>query len=450
LAIVLLLTVSSPALGGAASPRFTQVGPNVRLSIDQLATPDAPGGEYQREPHIAIDPTDGKHLLAGAIEGRRDADGYPLAVGYYTSLDAGKTWEAGLIPGVSAASGSTDYDFAVDPVVAFAPTGAPFFACISFDPGGASAIHVSHTDQAGEWEPPVAVHTDPDFQRLDKPWIAVDQSAASPFIGRVYVAWVEFADPFSGDTTMFVSSSNDGGNVWSNPVPVTADVQTNGAQLLIEEDGAITVVYFDLAVSRIRAVRSNDAGATWAPPKTVADVERAPIPDQRTGEFLPSAAIDPSTQTMHVVWQDSRRDVADIMHSRSTDSGSTWSDARRINGGPKGLESFNGAVAAAGGGAHVVFYDGRDGKDRDDLYNLYYAQSTNDGRSFLDRNLRVTSRSFDIDYAAPSAGGLFLGDYIGIAAIRKRAHAVWVDPRRPSQVTEAKGQNDVFSAKITP
>ena len=62
----------------------------------------------------------------------------------------------------------------------------------------------------------------------------------------------------------------------------------------------------------------------------------------------------------------------------------------------------------------------------------------------------MTNRSFDIEYAAPSAGGLFLADYIGIAALPKRAHAVWIDTRRPSEVTDSKGQNDIYSAKITP
>ena len=448
--IAFLLATSAIASGGAAPPRFTDVGPNIRLSIDQLATAEDPGGEFQREPHIAIDPTDPKHLLAGAIEGRRDEDGFPLAMGYYESHDGGRTWQAGLIPKVSAASGSEEYEFTVDPVVAFGPDGSQFFACVSFDPDGASAIHVSHTGGDGEWESPVAVDTDPEFERLDKPWIAVDQEPGSPNFGTIYVSWLEFVGPVSEATTTYVSASSDGGHVWSTPVAITPDTESVGSQILIEEGGAVTVVYFDLAGSRIRAVRSEDAGATWSPPRTVADVDRAPIPGQRTGEFLPSAAIDPSTQTMHVVWQDARRDVADIMHTRSKDAGTTWSDAQRINRGPKGIESFDAAVAAAGGGVHVIFYDGRDGRDRDDLYNLYYAQSTNDGRTFLKPNLKVTSRSFDIDYAAPSSRGLFLGDYIGIAALRKRAHAVWVDTREPSSVTDAEGQNDVFSARITP
>lgn len=448
--IAVMLATSSVARGGASPPRFNDVGPNVRLSIDQLANADEPGGESQREPHIAIDPTDPRHLLVGAIEGRRNSDGYPLALGYYVSHDGGRTWEVGLVPGASALTGSDEYDFASDPVVAFGPDGTQFFTYQSFDAGEASAIQVSHTDAEGEWESPTAVATDPDFQRLDKPWIAVDLTAGSPFFGRVYVAWVGAVGPFSADITMYLSSSSDGGHVWSTPVAITPDRRTQGAQVLVEEGGAVTVVYFDLTDDRIRAVRSEDGGSTWAAPATVAEVERAPIPGQRTGEFYPSATIDPSTQTMHVVWQDARRDVADIMHSRSKDAGATWSDPQRVNGGPKGIESFDGAVDAAGGGVHVIFYDGRDGKDRDDLYNLYYAQSTNDGRTFLRPNLKVTSRSFDIDYAAPNSGGLFLGDYIGIAALRKRAHAVWIDTREPSSVTDAEGQNDIFSARITP
>jgi hypothetical protein len=445
-----LIAMPVVAQGGVGAPLFDDVGPNIRLSDDPLATPDEPGGEYQRQSHIAIDPTDTRHLVATAIDGRRMSDGYPLAISYYTSKDAGKTWESGLIPGVSEASGSTEYSFVKDPAVAFGSDGTPYIASLSFDPNGDSALHVSHTAANGEWELPVVVDGDQDgSQVLDKPWIAADVSGVSPFSGRIYVTWFEY-EGAGAFTETFVASSDDGGHTWSDPVSITEDQPINGPQIIIEADGALTVVYFTYTGDLIRAVRSDDGGLTWSEPATVAGTEFAHIPGQRTGEDLPSATIDPVTQTMHVVWQDSRRDVADIFHTRSTDGGATWSDPRRVNRGPKGIESFSAAVAAAGGGVHVVFYDGRDPKDRDDLFNLYHAQSTNDGVSFVKPNLRVTSRSFDIDYAAPSAGGLFLGDYIGIAALRKRAHAVWVDTRRPSQVTDAGGQNDVFSALISP
>jgi hypothetical protein len=111
-----------------------------------------------------------------------------------------------------------------------------------------------------------------------------------------------------------------------------------------------------------------------------------------------------------------------------------------------GEMQFTPAVAAYGGIVHVLFYDSRDDRDRADLFTVSYARSPNGGRTFGD-NLEVQD-GYDIDLAADTERGRFLGDYIGIDAMGRVAHGTWVDTSSPSRFTGAPGQNDVWAVKV--
>ncbi len=60
----------------------------------------------------------------------------------------------------------------------------------------------------------------------------------------------------------------------------------------------------------------------------------------------------------------------------------------------------------------------------------------------------VVQGAFDIDLAADTERGWFLGDYIGIDAVGAVAQRTWVDTSEPSRFTDAAGQNDVWAAKL--
>ena len=437
-ALAVLVLVVHAAGAAPPAPRFDEVSKNVRLSTDPLADSEIPGGEMQAEPHIAIDPTDPRHLLVGAQEGRR-ADGGAQASGYYASTDAGKTWTTGLIPGLTAASGGP-YERASDPVVAFGPDGTAYFASLTVGP---DAIVVSR-DAPGEpteWSPPVEVTRATEQGFPDKEWLAVDTGVDSPHVGTLYVTWTDFAA--TGRTTIRLSRSTDGGSTWIEPLGISGgDEAVQGSVPVVGPDGTVTVVYFDTFEFRIRAATSTDGGITFGDPETVAPVKLTRLPGLRTGTIIPSAFADRSTGRLHVVWQDAHRDTSDIFYVSSRRGGTTWTEPTRVNRSKRGSVQFTAAVTAVGRAVHVLYYDSRDPRGRDDLYNVHYSQSRDGGRSWL-RSVRVTPRSFDMDFAANSQGGRgkFLADYIGIVATAARAYGVWVDTRRH--------QNDVFHSRIS-
>jgi hypothetical protein len=151
---------------------------------------------------------------------------------------------------------------------------------------------------------------------------------------------------------------------------------------------------------------------------------------------LPSAAADPLTGAIVVVWNDQLFGDPDILSVRSADGGFTWSDPVRVNDDAGGMAQFFPWIAFDPHGvAHVCWYDRReDGTDID----VYYAQSTDDGSSWQP-NVRVTAAAFPPilpwDTTTP-----FIGDYNAIAANGTTVFPCFQDAR--------EGNQDVYVALL--
>jgi hypothetical protein len=450
-AIVSLLTLLVAAVPAWAAG-FTSASDPLRVSHDAFGELDYPSAEHQAEPHVAVDPTDPDHLLAVTQEGRF-SDGGAAGIGVYTSLDSGRTWQGTLMPELTLATGG-EWERATDPVAGFGPDGTAYVNSFAFnlerDDATAVVIHRS-TDGGLTWAGPFVVDRSDTFrQSYDKNWMTIDTAATSPFLGRIYVAWTNFISGQSGSysgSPLLISHSDDGGETWSEPIRAARTRYAQGAIPLVAPDGSVFVVYLELFKNHLRIVRSIDGGETFRKSSIVTDLTPSSIPGLRTGEDLPAAAIDPVDGTLHVVWQDGRSDLGDVLAVRSQD-GRTWSTPIVVNDDPVGGVQFTPAVAALGGQVHVVWYDSRDPSEAANLYTVRYATSGNGGRTF-GTNLNLTSEPFDMDLAAPTERGLFLGDYIGIAATPTHVNPLWVDTRFPSVHTSAPGQNDVVTVAIT-
>jgi hypothetical protein len=433
---------------------MAQAAPFVRdpvlVSTDTYAAIDYPAGEHQAEVDISIDPTDPRHLLIAAQEGRL-FDGGAQATGTYVSFDGGLTWTGSLLPRSSAATGGV-YDRSTDPVTGFGPDGTAYANVFSFDrPEPNTAVLQYRSDDGGlTWKGPFVVAETHDTIKTsyDKNWMTVDANPASPYAGRIYVTWTDFRGGASGSysgSPLFVSHSDDRGRTWSEPVRLARTRYAQGSQPVVGPDGTLYVVYNELFKEIIRVTRSLDGGETFRKARVVAPAVPSVIPGVRSGDGLPNADVDPITGVLHVVWQDARYDASDVLATRSRDGGKTWTPPLVISD-DTGEMQFTPAVAAYDGVVHVLFYDSRDARDRDDLFTVRYARSTNGGRTFGD-NI-VVQGAFDIDLAADTERGRFLGDYIGIDAVGAVAHGTWVDTSEPSRFTDAAGQNDVWAAKL--
>ncbi len=76
------------------------------------------------------------------------------------------------------------------------------------------------------------------------PEIAVDRSS-----GNVYVVWQDGRNSIFGASSVMISKSEDGGDTWTDPIPVT-DVSNPGNQsflpaVAVADDGTVGIVYYD-------------------------------------------------------------------------------------------------------------------------------------------------------------------------------------------------------------
>jgi len=163
----------------------------------------------------------------------------------------------------------------------------------------------------------------------------------------------------------------------------------------------------------------------------------------RDASILFSVAVNRRTGALYLVWQDDRFSratcttsgagtitVDGIAFSQSLDGGRTWSTPIKVNQTPRNAnacreQAFIPTIAAANDGRHLVatYYDFRNdtntpaGNEATDTFAVGCDvwSDCSKARSW-GGEARLTNTSFNI-LDAPFAGGHFLGDYMGLAAI---------------------------------
>jgi hypothetical protein len=164
---------------------------------------------------------------------------------------------------------------------------------------------------------------------------------------------------------------------------------------------------------------------------------------------MPRMAADNSyTSTrgnVYVVWADNPvgPDNVDIFLVRSTDYGQNWSSPLRINDDPAGVvvDQFIPTVSVDNitGKVFVAWYDSRVDPTNNIQTRLYGAVSSDGGATFS-TNANISDVSFNPNsMVSPQPGGEnYMGDYIGISAIRNTSWAVWMD-----------GRNNTFASYVS-
>jgi hypothetical protein len=104
--------------------------------------------------------------------------------------------------------------------------------------------------------------------------------------------------------------------------------------------------------------------------------------------------------------------------SRSADGGRHWSTPIKMNAFPSGVAAFTPSVdVASDGTVAVTYYDFRNNTPgTSTLPTDAFAVFSHDGGATFGGEVRLTPTSFDVDLA-PRAGGLFLGDYVGLSHV---------------------------------
>ncbi|WP_310525742.1 sialidase family protein [Nocardioides sp.] len=396
---VLLL---APALASAAT--WTDVQANDPQVAGQ-PTSDADAlfpTNKQNEPTIAINPVDGRFLIAGSNDEQRQPPCGPGPVrgpnaapsdcsffpnvgtsGVYTSGDGGQTWTNRGLLDDQASWLSSPLVSDGDPVIMYGPrpdssgrfsyangTRAYYATLASYKDNvgpypankAPEFLAVSFSDDNGaSWSRPVIATPNHPVNFNDKEWIAVDDNPGSRFFGRLYMSWTQFRSSTAtgnGNEPVQAVYSADGGSTFSAPrqlSPAGNNGTGNGRQgsyVVTGPDGSVYVA-FEQGSSQVVAI-SRDGGVSYARPATIGPVTDIadPIPGAnfRTNSF-PTLAADPrqGSTTLYAAWSTRTASGGRIVVSTSTDKGVSWSAPATVSTAAEGYAFYQGMDVAPNG-----------------------------------------------------------------------------------------------------
>lgn len=464
----------------AAAPQFATAAPAASVLIrDNEAgrfnpRPPAPAPGHPQiiqtdtviEPSIAANPSNPLNAVAGYQEGRVSGGGDETN-GYATTFDGGKTWTYGELPCLTytlpsrACPTGGVYDRASDAVVAFGPGNIVEYSSLVFDDstggGSRSAMAVNESRDGGKtWSAPVVFQDDSIGGLNDKNWVVVDNSdAAGHHKGRVYVVWDRVA-------TMDYSYCDHDCSLRANwlpnflPIPLFGYAgQAIGSYPLVLADGSLAVV-FNSVSGGLPAINPGDnqvvvtngsgivmalavaAGATPFPapllftqvPFGVAANMSNATRYQRASDGMFAAAIDKSKGDIYVAWDDGRfrqdEGVNDMVFTKSTDNGVTWTPVQRINRDAEDSEiNHYGAMidVSPDGTVHIAYRQRKETANAVSQFGAKFSptidtfhQESRDGGATWSTPLKVDVQATNFYYGAYSRAGLFQGDYYQAAS----------------------------------
>ena len=238
------------SLVGAVTASAGSSGPALVRDVQANLVQNGPFPQNkQNEPAIAQNPTNPKNLIAGANdeidEPACTASGCPFVAnvglsGVYVSNDGGKSWTQFSAPagGDNTASyngsnihtlpgfGKLARELGMpglasdgDPNIAFSADGTAYYSSLAGVRGTTipDLITVSSSNDGGQtWSDPVlATDKTNPVDFNDKETVWVDKSPTSPFKGNVYVSWTLFVGVPGVPEPIVFSRSTDGGKTWS-------------------------------------------------------------------------------------------------------------------------------------------------------------------------------------------------------------------------------------------
>ncbi|HET6164709.1 MAG TPA: sialidase family protein [Planctomycetota bacterium] len=411
LADILLPLVDRGVGSRDLAPPSPPTGTNVRVSSSSSGA--------QVAPVIAIDPTDRLHLIGAALDRGHGA--------YYASFDGGGTWS----------QFTETHDDTHDDTLEIGTA-----ASATFGPAGESwlcrGIHYDYYGVRGDY---LQIGLSPDGGVTEPTWslpiakkhpsLAVD-SASGPFAGRVFVA-ASVDDIQESDHLYYIllSSTDDGGQTWTDVVVSDGtDTSVDWPSVAVGSSGAVHVVWHDPVLQQIESDVSLDGAATFGTDVEVAGAKGYHVPGVAPS-FRPSPrlAVDtsggPFQDTLYVVWtSDGGADGPDVVFSKSTDQGATWSDPV-VASDVTTHSQFAPCIAVDPNGNVVIgFYDCRD--DPNNRRVSFYVSRSSDGGATFQPNVKVSDADFDV---STITGWERVVAANGIATSDRMVHAIWTDGR---------------------
>jgi hypothetical protein len=345
------------------------------------------------------------------------------------SHDSGATWGARHV--VSDSPLGLPYTDQADPVVAVDLNGDVYVSFLAWGYHGNDKSHVfvARSRDHGVTVPLVR-QVDEDFcnpglEGCDKEWIAVRG-------GHVYVGYA------NADSRMYISSSHDSGNSWTERVARDADNVVFAGGAAVDATGRIYFAWDictdDDCLGPVKMIvsHSDDRGVTWRHRlvATVPDSPLCPYVDCGFGFFSAQIAldVDPNGTAVAIYSRPGAPGAyPEAVAQRSVDGGETWTNPELV--GPAGAydsrQLFPAIVATGPGRFAVTWMDDRKGSPQHGTngWNVFAARTRDGGLSWQDER-RVSVVASEGQWR--DNGFLFpYGDYQDLTVSNGRVLAIW-------------------------
>ncbi|MEO7974349.1 MAG: sialidase family protein, partial [Thermoanaerobaculia bacterium] len=302
--------------------------------------------------------------------------------GFSRSTDGGATWADGgqLAPPVGQRSFG-------DPAIVWRKSDAKFYMAALHSSGGLGFWRSDDDCLTFTWVGLASPNT-----QDDKELLSVDNTIASPYYGRIYLAWTDFNLP---GTQIVERHTDNGGGVWTAQQSISSALggAPQGAWPAVSPDGKVYVAWVDRASNAdisMQVVRSNDGGGAWSavavqPAVNVVNPRDAAASSTcgRTAlngniRYLPSPqiAVGPDL-ALHIVYTrdpnaQGTGDASNVYYRRSTTFGDSWGPEVQLNDDVTLSDQFFAALSVGSTNfVGVGWYDRRE--DPANIRYNYYA-----------------------------------------------------------------------------